>query len=377
MGSSRSVSDPPVGLGALTKGALRLERLQLHSRADRLRFYAAAQSCHRGDPDFRPEFRRDALYWIDPEGSPALQRTATLALCAWRGAELVGRVLALRPPGAAEGWFAAFACREDPAAAAALFDRALRWLRELGCTQVRGPVALGVHDEGGVPTPEALSHRPPQGRLLEAAGLRPSIELAALRWSLDAHDPRLARFLAQAARIEGRAGITVRTADLRHLEHELPGWQGVARGLDPTRVGLAGALNSVSLWRELARTALPESVLFAERAGQTLGVAVAAPDVSHLRTTDGSAGPLTLWRLLRGRQHAPRARLRVLTAAPQAQGLGVEEALLAETARRALLRGWHGIDLVEVPLDDHALLAAARGAGASLCRSATVYGAAL
>jgi hypothetical protein len=102
---------------------LRVERLDLRRRAERLRFYEAERACRADEGGFRPHFRRDALYWMDPAGSPALERADSLALCASRGAEVVGRVLAVRPPGAVDGLFSSFCCRDDEGAARALIER--------------------------------------------------------------------------------------------------------------------------------------------------------------------------------------------------------------------------------------------------------------
>ncbi|MBL8615454.1 MAG: hypothetical protein JNM72_07590 [Deltaproteobacteria bacterium] len=365
---------------ALDPRPLRVERLDLRRRAERLRFYEAERVCRSGEGGFRPHFRRDALYWMDPAGSPALEHADSLALCASRGAEVVGRVLAVRPPGAVDGLFSAFCCRDDEGAARALIDRCGAWLRALGCARVVGPVGLGVDDGAGVPVRGGAGGpvEPPHlARLLEAVGLQPAAELAAWTWPLDVHDQRLGRLFAQAARTEERLGLQVRTADLRHLERELPRWRVVAGGLGPTRLGAAGAPASACLFLELARAALPESVIFAELDGRPVGVAVTVPDTAHLRTVDGSAGPLTLWRLLRARHEVRRARLRLLATLPEAAGLGIEEVLLAETARRGLLRGWTALELVEVPLDDHAVVGAARALGAARHSSAQVYAAPL
>lgn len=365
-------------------GRLRVEHLDLRHRADRLAFYEAELRCRSGEHSFLPPFRRDALYWLDPAGNPALSGAQTLALRVRRDDRVVGRLLGLRRPGAAEGYFSAFACQDDPDAAEALFDRCARWLRELGCGQLLGPVGLAADAAPGVqqavaaePAGPTRCDPPHLQRLIEGSGLCAAGELAAWRWQLDVHDPRLQSLFERAARIEARGHVQVRSADLRHFERELRGWRTLSGQLHEGPFAGAGPEASACRLRELARAALPESVLVAELDGRPVGVAVSVPDTDHLRTASGRISPLTLWRLVSARHEVRRARLRLLASAPEAAGWGVETVLLAETARRGLLRGWREIELGEAPLDDHALTSAARDLGACLSRRGRVFSAAL
>ena len=384
----RALPPPPAAPlfagGPPPKGRLRVEHLDLRQRADRLAFYEAELSCRSGEHSFLPPFRRDALYWLDPAGNPALSGAQTLALRVSRDDQVVGRLLGLRRPGAAEGYFSAFACLDDPSAAEALFERCARWLRELGCGQLLGPVGLaadaapGVHQAVSAESSGPTRCDPPHiQRLIEASGLAPTAELAAWRWQLDIHDRRLQCLFERAARLEARGRVAVRAADLRHFERELDGWRLLSGQLHEGPFACAGPEASACRLRELVRAAVPESVLVAEVEGRTVGVAVSVPDIDHLRTPSGRISPLTLWRLVSARHQVQRARLRLLAAAPEGADLGVETILLAETARRGLLRGWREIELGEAPLDDHALTAAARDVGACLSRRGRVFTAAL
>ena len=378
-----AAATPHAGRPAL-QGPLRVEHLDLRLRGDRLRFYEAELRCRSGEQRFVPQFRRDALYWLDPAGNPTLAGAQTLALCVSRENAVVGRLLGVRRPGASEGYFTAFSCLDDPSAAEALFSRCARWLRELGCGRLLGPVGLGGDAAPGVQQAVASERSGPTRcdpphlqRLIEASGLAPAAELAAWSWSLDIHDRNLQRLFERASRLEARGGVRVRSADLRHLERELPRWRLLSGSRDEAPYCVGGPEASACRLRELARAALPESVLVAEVGHRTVGVAVCVPDTDHLRTANGRISPLTLWRLIGARHKVERARLRLLATEREAEALGVETILLAETARRGLLRGWRQIELGEAPLDDHAMTSAARELGACLSRRAQLYSAPL
>jgi len=97
-----------------------------------------------------------------------------------RGGTVAGRMTAhIAARGDAAGWFGFYDVIDDAAVAAALVDRAARWLRDHGCTTMSGPASFTLADDLGVlvdgfdaaGTTGRPWHPPWYAAHLEAAGL--------------------------------------------------------------------------------------------------------------------------------------------------------------------------------------------------------------
>jgi hypothetical protein len=173
-------------------------------------FVDLAVALRARDPDYVPPFRSAILAEVS---GAAASGGPIQPFIARRGAAAVGRVAALVNPGLVDaggrpvGQVGFYECAEDPAAAAALLDAAIGWLRERGCARAVGPMNGGAHRahrlliDGFGSDPWLFEPRTPERYVahFEAAGFAPIF-----RWT--SHEPDRAAVAALARRFE-RVGV--------------------------------------------------------------------------------------------------------------------------------------------------------------------------
>lgn len=389
----RDEAGPPV----LQPGAgVGVEAVDLRRRADRRRFVEVARRVHAAQPLFVSPLIRDQMWFLDPDRNPSAEGLEIQAFVAHQARREVGRVIAFVDPergscGCDEptGFFGFFDASPDPAVAAALFDRARRWLRARGCDHLEGPVDLGLEHGGGVlvqgcdrpPVVGAAWNPTYYAPLMASVGLVPSRELLSWGWPVGDGEAaarladRAERLVDRAARTGARGRIRVRAADTRRLEAELSDWHDIFNASQRDRGGCAPVRRRVfdALAYDLTRVALDDLILFAEVDGRPAGVAVTVPDVNPLLSRSGRLFPFTWLRLHRRRAQVTRGRLRWLSVHPDFRMQGIETVLLAETARAARGLGLEAIDVCWTGEDDHAVNHEIRQVGARLDRRHRIY----
>ncbi|MGH7752590.1 MAG: GNAT family N-acetyltransferase [Gemmatimonadales bacterium] len=187
------------------------------------------------------------------------------------------------------GFFGFFECQDDQAAADALFAAAAAWLRDRGGSPgldtMRGPASPSMNDESGLlvdgfdtPPTVMMPHNPPYYvRLVERAGFRKAKDLLAyqsIRLELPERLRRAVQLLTQ------RKGITLRPLRMKEFGAEVERIKALYNAAWEKNWGfvpLTGA-EIDHLAKQLKPVVVPELVVFAERAGQIIGFAVALPD---------------------------------------------------------------------------------------------------
>lgn len=192
---------------------------------------AVPQRVFADDPVWIRPLDKIELDRISPRHNPFFHFGEAALFLAYRGDTPVGRISAqvnrrhLDLHRDATGHFGFFDCVDDLEAATALFATARTWLKARGMTRLVGPCSFTINEDIGLlvagfdTAPAVLcSHaKPHQGRLVEACGLRKSMDLFAYRVGSAAIPPKVER-LASLTRDRGQ--LRVRSLDLAHYARE-------------------------------------------------------------------------------------------------------------------------------------------------------------
>lgn len=342
-----------------------------NGRLERL-FLELPYLLHRRDANWVAPLRHEERHRWDSARNPSLRARWTQRFIAMAGSEPVGRIAAIDDAGFADRWepdaglFGFFDARDDPAVSSALLAAAADALRTRGRRRMIGPVNLTFHDETGVlvqgfeSPPMLLSPYNPAhyARLLEAADCRPLREYHSYVWTPGRpRAPAVERLLAAAQAGVGLArGVRIRPLDRRRWDSDVrAAWQLYSL----TFADVWG--NTAMSWSEFAERAarfrsfvVPDLVLFAERDGEPVGLALTLPDVNRaLAAAQGRLLPLGWLRIARAMARVRTARFAILGVKRDSTGRGIAALLAHETGRALERLGYERVELSLV-LDDNA-----------------------
>lgn len=306
--------------------------------SDFIRFPTAL---YRDDPRWVPPVWAAERSAYSPGHNSVLDRSRHILLAAYRGARIVGRVVAYIDPrfnshfGAATGFFGSFECIDDGSVSGALLSSVEAWLAGQGMDRVRGPInpvaeCWGFLVDGFQKPPVYMSpHNPPYyDRLMREAGYMGVKDL--LAYEADAAKgyripERFGRFEALLA--ARKPSITTRTIDPGHLERDAEHVRSILNeGVDGNwgfvpveRDEMAGVV------RDLKPILDPAAVWFVEDAGTPVACCLGFPDINVIvRKIRGRLFPFGIFRLLSGARRLRDYRLWGLAVKPAYQGQGLD-----------------------------------------------------
>jgi hypothetical protein len=283
------------------------------SRADRRDFLGLAAALYRDDPHWIAPLRFEERMRVFGK-NPLFEHAEARAWVARRGGRPLGRITAQidrlqqETQGNQAGSFGMLEAEDDPEVFAALFGAAEAWLRERGCTEVRGPFNLSINEEAGLlvegfdtPPCVMMSHgRPYYPAQVEEHGYEKAQDLFAYTLKSAFAPPPVMLKLAERAARE----VRMRALRRRDLAAELEilrdifndAWAGNWGFVPFTRAEFA------ELGKVMAALIPEDFVQIAEIDGRPVAFIVALPNVNEAaRDLRGRLLPLgwakLLWRL--------------------------------------------------------------------------------
>ncbi|WP_258044533.1 N-acetyltransferase [Sphingomonas citricola] len=206
------------------------------SKRDRKVFVDLPFHLYRGDPNWVPPLKGEALGLITPEKNGWYSHAEVQLFLAYRGAKVVGRIsahidtLALTMP-AAQGfgpgvgqWGLMEA--EDEKVFTHLLAAAEDWLRGKGMTRALGPISQSIWEEPGLliqgydhPPTIMMGHAKPEYRgWIERAGYQPVKQLITYDLDITQEFPKLVKRIIKSG--EANPSIVIREVDKRRFEEE-------------------------------------------------------------------------------------------------------------------------------------------------------------
>jgi ribosomal protein S18 acetylase RimI-like enzyme len=347
-----------------------LRIIPVTTREERREFASFPWHIYRDDPNWVPPLFMDRLTLLDPEKHPFHQHAEVQLFLALRSEAVVGTICAHINHIHNEvfqdkvGFFGFFEVVEDDAVAKALFDSASAWLRERGMEAIRGPESFSQNEEVGllvdgfdVPPVVQMTYNPRYYQdVIERAGFEKAQDLYA--WDLltnifDYDVQRLPRkFIRVAEKAMERDDLVVRNVDMKRYDKEIELAKVVYNSAWEQNWGFVPFTDAEIefLGQEIKMILDPNIVYIAEVDGKPAGMMICLPDVYQAllkakpRPNVWSL-PWTLVKFLWYRRKVDRFRAWAMGVVPEYRGMGIEAALMVETARSAFAKGYEHCEM--------------------------------
>jgi GNAT superfamily N-acetyltransferase len=341
----------------------------VQGRRDLDAFVALPYRLHRDDPRWVPPLRRDVRMLLSRAKNPFFEHAEAEYFLARRDGQAVGRIAAIHNRLHNEfqadrtGFFGFFETVNDAAVAAALLDAATGWLEPRGLDPLRGPVSFSINDEAGLlvdgfdtPPVVMMPHNPPYyATLLEAAGLQKAKDLFAYQRSDTGLPERLVR---GASLTEQRYGLRVRAMDMKRFDQEVAVIKRLYNDSWERNWGFVPMTDHEidHLAKQLKPVVVPEIVLFAERGDETVGFAVALPDLNvALRANPSGRMFPGILKVLWAARKIDRIRILLLGVVPAWRGKGIDVMLFKHVWEKSTARGYRWGEGGWILEDNHAM----------------------
>lgn len=360
---------------------IRVEELDPSSAAARSRMVRFPFKLYKGDPYWVPPLIGDRKKYIDPKHNPSFEYLKVAYFVAEGvvvpdnrpkdslsgGMEQdLGTIAAIVNPRHNElyqdrvGFFGLFETVNNHEVACALFDAASAWLRQQGCTSIRGPVTFTISDEVGLlvdgfnDMPRIMmTYNPPYyPELLEACGLEGVMDLYAYHFdlieqyggSVEGLPPKLTRVVEK---LKTRSKATIRKIDMKHFDDDVQKIKVVYReawAANWSEVPITDR-EIEYIAKQLKQVIDPDLVFLAEVDGRPVGVGLTVPDANFvLKKMGGHLFPFGIIQALRYQKKIDWIRVLILGVLPEYRHQGVDAVIYYETAKEALRKGYRHIE---------------------------------
>jgi 8-amino-7-oxononanoate synthase len=341
------------------KGNVRLR--VVNGQKEKLEFIRLSWSLHKDDPNWVPPLEMDRMRLIDEKKNPFYKHALLRLWLAERDGRVVGRIGAIvnethnRLYGDKVGFFGFFESINDQDVTNTLINTASEWLYEQGMTTIRGPVSPSMNDEVGLlvegfdklPAIQMAYNPPYYAELLEKAGFRKERDLFA--WQVEYPQCLNEKLERVTDALRQRGNIQIRNLNMKKYPDEVERIKRIYNQAWQANWGFVPMTDEEMdlMAYELKQIVDANYVLFAEKDGETIGFALAVPDVNQAFKagseipTGARNLPTAIMNLMTKKKHINQVRIITLGVLPQYQGRGVDAMLyrsIMEQAARKNIR---------------------------------------
>ncbi|HQV71086.1 MAG TPA: hypothetical protein PL141_14525 [Thermoflexales bacterium] len=382
----------------MSESANTIEIVECKTKAERKQFITFQWEIYKGNPYWVPPLMSEREAFWDKEKNPFFEHSETAMFLAKRGGKAVGTIAATRneqhlkfhPDGA--GFFGGFEVIREYAVAEKLFDAAKAWVKSRGLSVMRGPATLDMNGECGLLVDGfemeplvLMPYNPPYYQeFIERYGFKKAQDLWAwwnpIEVAVKAVEGRFMR-LAEAAQKRGK--FTIRTANLKNIDHEIQVLKKVYAGDDSAWKDNWGNIPMTDheidhTVKGLKQFADSDLIFIAEKDGEPIAVSISLPNVNHpLRLAYPSPNtlePLTLAKFLWHRRTSVSAvRFIILGVLPEHRMSGVDTCLIMETLKAVVNKKYTGAELSWILESNDAMNRVAKLGGGSVYKTYRMY----
>jgi GNAT superfamily N-acetyltransferase len=333
-------------------------------------FIELPYSLYRNDPFWVPPLRIAVKELLDRKKHPFYANAEAEFYVARQNGRVVGRIAAVvdrahnRFHEENAGFFGFFECIDDPAVADALLTRARQWVTERGAKFLRGPVSpstnyeCGMLIEGFDRSPMVMMpYNPPYyPALMDKIGLAKAKDL--LGYLSNANTIDIERIDRIATRVLARNDVTVRPINMKDFAAEVGRVWDIYCKAWSRNWGFVPMSREefVAMGKEMKQILKPDLVLIGESKGQTIGFALALPDVNFaLKPAGGNLLPTGLLKILYYQRLIKNVRVLALGVEERFRASGVGAAFYATLVRNARKLGYGDCEMSWI-LEDNILM---------------------
>ena len=334
-----------------------IEISEVGSRQERNAFIKFPWRVYANDPAWVPPLIIERKEFLNRKRHPFFRHGDAALFLARKNGEIVGRIMASDDPNynalhqSNVGCFGLFECINDRDVAVALFERAARWLREKGRTEIMGPIDYSTNyvcalliDGFQFPPTILTAHNPPYYRdLIESCGFTKAKDWYA--WWFD--DPRNAvmQLRRLATRVHRRWPVTIRPANLKNIRDESRRLREIYNQAWEKNWGFVPFTEAEIefMTKELKPLLLPKFAWVAENGNQPVGFALGLPDINViLRDLNGRLTrfgfPIGLIKLLFCKKRIRKGRLIALGVIEKYRRAGIAEILVLRVIEETMVK---------------------------------------
>ena len=315
---------------------------------------------YKDDPYWIPQIRMEqaglAGFKFFGKKDPFYEFNEGQAFIAVDGSRILGRICAIWNKGHIDryndgvGFLGFFDCIDNVDAAKGLFNTAAHWLKERGCTVIRGPInpslnhTLGLLIDGFNSSPMfMMTYNPPYyEKLFEESGFVKSQDLYAY-WGEIGMLPKIYNKLKPICdQIVERTGATVRALNPKHFQRDMEQFLHIYnRALTNTWGFVPMSLGEIKEMAFYLRFLIvPELTVAVEADGKMVGASFALPDFNpRIKAIGGRISPLRLFRLLYRKSQIKAIRVLSTNVLPEYQMMGLGLVLLNGLVPKVLETG--------------------------------------
>ncbi len=326
------------------------------TKKDLHRFVLLPWRIYAGERNWVPPLISDTKMMLTPGKHPFHEHAEVALFMAWSGGEPAGRIAAIvnhrhnEFHGEKTGFFGFFETIDDPAVSSVLLDTASRWVAERGMDRLRGPASFSTNEEcalliDGFDSPPVvmMPYNPPYYiGLLESAGFSKAKDL--LAYYAHTSQMNLAHMEKFADRVLDREGATLRALEKKRTFEEVNRFRAVYNRAWDRNWGFVPMTDAEidHMAHALKPVIEPGLVLFLEKKGETIGFALALPDLNFaLKHANGRLFPFGMLKLLYYARKIPLARVLVLGLLREHRGRGLDIPMYLTLIRNAAKKGIH------------------------------------
>ncbi|MBN1439931.1 MAG: hypothetical protein JW929_11025 [Anaerolineales bacterium] len=347
-------------------------------------------SLYRGCPQWVPPLAADARSMLDRKRHPFYRHSdAAFFLADDGGRRAVGRIAVLDNRHYNEynrertAFFYLFECRDDSAAAKALFHAAADWARARGLNRLWGPKGFTSLDGMGLLV-RGFEHRPALGipynfpyypKLMEESGFRGTADVVSGYFNRSAQLPEHIHKMAEIVR--RRRGLRIlQFRSRRDLAKVVPRLQKLYND------SLAGTTGNTPLTDDEAKAMADQILWFADphlikliaKGDELVGFVFAYPDISAaLQRTRGRLFPFGWIDLLLELRRTKWVNLNGAGIVDKYRGLGGTAILFDEMAKSLQAGNFEHADVVQVGVENDKMQRELRGLGFDFYKTHRMY----
>lgn len=313
---------------------------------------------YSGDPNYVPELFMAQEALLNQQKSPFFEHsTAEYFLARSVEGKILGRIAAINNrnyndfTGEQSGFFGFFDVIEDYSVAKTLLDTAADWLRQQGFDRVLGPTNLSTNETCGVlienfdepPFVLTTYNFPYYADFLERYGFVKNTDLLSYEFFPKNLTPKLEELSQHLEKRLVQNGITIRTIDMKHFDQEVNRFLPIYNSSWDQNLGFVPMTEAEvrQLGKDLKMAIDPDFIYFAEKDGQTIGIALSIPNLNEIfiKIPRGRLFPTGLFKFLFGRKSIKTLRIVALGILPEYRRAGLDVCFYVRSYQTALRKG--------------------------------------